>query len=194
MDLSEVFSRYGPYFLKLLFWRLPKVSRKARHLSPLSIAKTPILLWMNSRAIASPTPLGNHIFATKQTRPTAIPTNHHHAQKQSSAPSHYTRSSSSTDPMTPHGFSAPASVVIQGVGGSLSLFDPSTSYDSDFLIKFLAGHASSHGYGSPFSIFPGHTEELTPSADVLDTINHDLLSSIFGETLNRQKGVWSLVQ
>ena len=190
MDLSEVFSRYGP-LLEVALLTTPEGKSKGaafvtfvnREDADTALNELQGYCFPNSsRGI-------NISFATKQTRPTAIPTNHHHAQKHSSSPSHYTPSSSSTDPMTPPGFSAPPSVVIQGGGGSLSLFDPSTSYDSDDLIKFLAGHASSHGDGSPFSILPGHTEELTPSADVLDTINHDLLSSIFGETLNRQKGV-----
>ena len=189
LDLSELFSRYGPLVEVALLTTPDGKSKGAAFVTFVNRNDADIALTELQGYCFPNSSRGINIsFATKQTRPTSVPPAILGNSKiRLSSPLRHTPSSLSTsytpqgmseDPSTPPGFSSPP---------PMSGFHPSNE-----LLKYLTGHVAqmNRGDGSPFSILPGHVEEESaPSSEYLDTINRDFLSSIFGETPERPKGV-----
>jgi RNA recognition motif-containing protein len=178
LDLSDVFSQYGP-LVEVALLTTPEGKSKGaafvtfvnkndaeRALSELQGYCFP----NSSRGI-------NISFATKQTRPGAPP-----LSSSASSVKLQTPSTVATEPLTPPGFSMPnaannlRSLSTDQPPSSGSLF---TSYSSDDILKYLAS-AHQPGADSPYSILRKGSEEH-PETD-LEKINRDVLSSIFGET------------
>lgn len=172
LDLSEVFSRYGPLVEVALLTTPEGKSKGAAFVTFVNrIEAENALNELQGYCFPNSSRGINISFATKQTRPT--PSLSH--QKHSPSTSSTSFTARDEDPSTPPGFSVPRT-------SNPSVFDSSSAYDSGDLLEFL----QSHGDGSPFTILPGHAEEeLAPSAADIDTFNRDLLSSIFGETTIR---------
>jgi len=168
LDLSDVFSQYGPLVEVALLTTPEGKSKGAAFVTYVNKSDAEqAMAALQGYCFPNSSRGINISFATKQSRPGAPPLA---ASPVSSSAATHVPLMLGEEPVTPPGFTPP------GFGGIISSPQQTASFSSEELLRYISeSHGSQTG---SFSILRRNSED---TLNEMEKINRDLLSSIFGE-------------